>query len=198
MDLTELELDDLEQYRPKQFLGSSPCTQIQAGFIYGGNIKYGGAASVINNLGVRLFTLEESLKAGAVIDARDFTGKWYQAEVIATKDSEGNEYINLDCDNDDYLEIRRAKIHYLGYSQNYDEWLNVDTDSHRIAQRGTFTTGPDLRAIRRNTTNLHSNNNNNPISNNSNVQRVSVRNRNNHRVASSNNDIDIIDEDEDE
>ena len=156
-ELTEQEmeeLDELEEYRPIEFLGLSPCTDIECGFIYCGNAKY-AQHSVINNLAVRLFTLEESLKVGAVIDARDFTGKWYQAEVIAVQDEEGNEYTNLDCDNDDYLEIRRAKIHYLGYSQNYDEWLFVDTDSHRIAQRGTFTVGPDLRAIRRNTTNLH-------------------------------------------
>ena len=157
MELTEEEmeeLDELEEHRPTQFLGVSPCTDIECGFIYGGNAKY-AKHSVISNLAVRLFTLEESLKVGAVIDPRDFTGKWYQAEVIAVQDEEGNEFANLDCDNDDYLEIRRAKIHYLGYSQNYDEWLFVDTDSHRIAQRGTFTVGPDLRAIRRNTTNLH-------------------------------------------
>jgi len=159
------ELDDLEEYRPTQYLGVSPCTTIEPGFIYGGNAKY-AANSVINHLAVRLFALEESLKVGAVIDARDFTGKWYQAEVIAVQDEEGNEFTNLDCDNDDYLDVRRAKIHYLGYSQNYDEWLFVDTDSHRIAQRGTFTVGPDLRAIRRNTTNMHSSQNNqhNPAS----------------------------------
>lgn len=143
---------DLDEYEPAEFFGQSPCSQIQCGFIYGGSWQFGGKE--VGNLCVRVFTLEESFKVGAVIDARDFTGKWYQAEVIAVQDEEGAEHQNLDCDADDYLDIRRAKIHYLGYSQNYDEWLNVDTDSHRIAQRGTFTIGPDLRAIRRNTTNL--------------------------------------------
>jgi len=143
---------DLDEYEPAEFFGQSPCSQIQCGFIYGGNGQFG--QKEVDNLCVRVFTLEESFKVGAVIDARDFTGKWYQAEVIAVQDAEGAEHQNLDCDADDYLDIRRAKIHYLGYSQNYDEWLNVDTDSHRIAQRGTFTIGPDLRAIRRNTTNL--------------------------------------------
>ena len=146
------EFSDLEEYEPTEFFGQSPCTQIQCGFIFGGNDHFG--QSEVANLCVRVFTLEQSFKVGAVIDARDFTGKWYQAEVIAVQDEEGAEHGNLDCDADDYLDIRRAKIHYLGYSQNYDEWLNVDTDSHRIAQRGTFTIGPDLRAIRRNTTNL--------------------------------------------
>ena len=143
---------DLDEYEPTEFFGQSPCSPLQCGFIYAGNGQFG--QKVIENLCVRVFTLEESFKVGAVIDARDFTGKWYQAEVIAVQDWEGTEHTNLDCDADDYLDIRRAKIHYLGYSQNYDEWLNVDTDSHRIAQRGTFTIGPDLRAIRRNTTNL--------------------------------------------
>eukprot|EP01083_Nonionella_stella_P016085 44967_1 len=140
INMTESESDELEEYRPSTFQGQSPCTNIQCGFVYGGNAKY-DKDSVIHSLGVRVFTLEQSLKVGAVIDARDFTGKWYQAEVIAVQDEEGNEYKNLDFDNDDYLEIRRAKIHYLGYSQNYDEWINVDTDSHRIAQRGTYTMG---------------------------------------------------------
>eukprot|EP01083_Nonionella_stella_P156582 507254_1 len=147
MDIEEL--DDLEQYRPVEFLGESPCSQMQSGFIY--------ATDSMEKLSVRVFTLEESFKVGSVIDARDFTGKWYQAEVIAVQDADGNQYNNLDYDNDEYLQIRKAKIHYLGYSQNYDEWLFVDTDSHRIAQRGTFTVGPDLRAIRRNTTNLANN-----------------------------------------
>merc|ERR1719384_1962491 len=151
--VSDSERDELEEFRPSKFLGLSPCSDIQCGFIYGGNIKY-DKDSMINNLGLRVFTLEQSLKVGAVIDARDFTGKWYQSEVIAVQDQQGNVHKNLDFDNDDFLEIRRAKIHYLGYSQNYDEWINVDTDSHRIAQRGTFTIGPDLRAIRRNTTNL--------------------------------------------
>jgi len=146
------ECSDLEEFEPTEFFGHSPCSQIQCGFIFGGDPQFGSGAMSL--LCIRTFTLEESFKVGAVIDARDFTGKWYQAEVIAVEDEEGVEHGNLDCDADDYLDIRRAKIHYLGYSQNYDEWLNVDTDSHRIAQRGTFTIGPDLRAIRRNTSNL--------------------------------------------
>eukprot|EP00488_Nonionellina_sp_1-RS-2012_P001796 TRINITY_DN308_c0_g1_i1.p1 TRINITY_DN308_c0_g1~~TRINITY_DN308_c0_g1_i1.p1 ORF type:complete len:149 (-),score=51.75 TRINITY_DN308_c0_g1_i1:383-829(-) len=108
MELDESEIEDLEEYRPMAFLGESPCTQLQCGFIYGGHHLYGNN-SVIDQLSVRVFTLEQSLKVGAVIDARDFTGKWYQAEVIAVKDAEGNEYTNLDYDNDDYLEIRKSK-----------------------------------------------------------------------------------------
>lgn len=174
MEITEAEIDELEEFRPNKFLGISPCSDIQCGFIYGGNAKY-DTKSVINNLSIRVFGLEQSLKVGAVIDARDFTGKWYQAEVVKTQDEEGNQHINLDHEYDDYLQVRRAKIHYLGYSQNYDEWLSVDTDSHRIAQRGTFTVGPDLRAIRRNTTHLqHAANHHNHANN---VQQV-VQNRN--------------------
>jgi len=158
--LDEDEEDEIEEYRPCKFLGISPCSDIPCGFIYGGHSNK-WQDSTVHKLGFRVFTLEESLKVGSVIDARDFTGKWYQAEVIAVADGDGNEFDTLDHDNDDYLEIRRAKIHYLGYSQNYDEWLNVDTDSHRIAQRGTFTVGPDLRAIRRNTTSFRSSADNN-------------------------------------
>ena len=57
-------------------------------------------------------------------------------------------------DRHDPLSVRCVRIHYLGYSGNYDEWLNVDTDSHRMAQRGTFTVGADLRAVRKNTPNF--------------------------------------------
>jgi len=149
--MTESELLDLSEYKPKQFLGKSPCTALQCGFIYG---RSGQTHSEINDLCVRIFTLAESFKVGAIIDARDFMGKWYEAEIIAVQDWNGNMFHTLDNDNNDFLEIRKAKIHYLGYSVNYDEWLLIDTDSHRIAHRGTYTIGPDLRAIRKNTTHL--------------------------------------------
>eukprot|EP01084_Bolivina_argentea_P166124 288495_1 len=157
-ELSESELDDLEEYKPQEFLSNSPCSKIEYGFIYGGYHQM--KESIIHNLSIRIFTLEESFKVGSIIDARDFTGKWYQVEIISVQDFNGKIYDNLDNDNDDYLEIRKAKVHYLGYSQNYDEWLNIDTDSHRIAHRGTFTIGPDLRSVRRNTTNIINNNNN--------------------------------------
>eukprot|EP01084_Bolivina_argentea_P166123 288494_1 len=191
LDITEAELDDLDEYKPKQFVCESPCSPIECGFIYGGFEKM--KESIINNLYVRIFTLEESFKVGSIIDARDFTGKWYQVEIISVQDFNGKIYDNLDNDNDDYLEIRKAKVHYLGYSQNYDEWLNIDTDSHRIAHRGTFTIGPDLRAVRRNTThNRLANNRNRRDNNNQNNSRSSQNNNPNNQ-----NDglIDIIQED---
>eukprot|EP01083_Nonionella_stella_P051974 138062_1 len=72
---------------------------------------------------------EVVLKVGAMIDARDLRDeKWYEAEVVAVMKSKG-----------------RVKIHYVGYSPNYDEWVVVDTDSPCIAQRGAYTIGPDVR-----------------------------------------------------
>lgn len=53
-------------------------------------------------------------------------------------------------DNYDPLTVRRIRVHYLGYSEKYDEWLCVDSDSHRMAQRGTYTVGADLRAAKKN------------------------------------------------
>lgn len=99
-------------------------------------------------LRVRVFTLAETLKVGSVVDARDFTGKWYEAEVLKIAGSGFSE--NTAADGLTALTGRRIKVHYLGYSANYDEWLDLDADSHRIAQRGTFTIGPNLRTIRRN------------------------------------------------
>ncbi|ETO21960.1 hypothetical protein RFI_15242 [Reticulomyxa filosa] len=126
------------------YLAKSACTPLQTACIYAGAK---GSCFYIKTLKVRVYTLEESLKVGAIIDARDFTGKWYQAEVIKVIDHRGRESSMLSETNP--LLVRRVKIHYLGYSANYDEWLDVDTDSHRIAQRGVYTVGPDLRSIRR-------------------------------------------------
>lgn len=151
----EMEMDtdfneaELEEYAPLQFMGKSPCSQIQCGFIYAGNPKF-GPTEVVHRLSVRIFTLEQSLQVGSVVDARDHSGNWCLAEVKLVRDEEGNEFVNLnDLEEDDYLEIRQAKLHWLGYPSIYDEWIDIDTDSHRIAQRGTFTIGPDLRALRK-------------------------------------------------
>jgi hypothetical protein len=138
--------DDHEYDVHNKYLASSPCTPIQIGFIYGGQKD---TEFYINRLKCRMYTLEESFKVGAIIDARDFTGKWFQAEIMEVVDMERKDVSKKARNDSHILEVRRAKIHYLGYSSKYDEWLNVDTDSHRIAHRGTFTTGPDLRAIRR-------------------------------------------------
>lgn len=99
-------------------------------------------------LRVRIFTLEETTKLGSIIDARDFTGKWYEAEVIRMSRHNMSEN-SLPENNLNAHTGRRFKVHYLGYSANYDEWLDLDMDSHRVAQRGTYTTGPNLRTIRR-------------------------------------------------
>jgi len=140
-DSDELDLDEIN---PSPFLAKSPCTSLQVGYIYAGmeNMPYS-----FRSMQIRLFTLEESIKVGTIIDARDFTGKWYQAEILKVADSSLQESSVLQ--DSDPLLTRRCKIHYLGYSANYDEWLNIDTDSHRIAQRGIYTVGPDLRAARR-------------------------------------------------
>ena len=50
---------------------------------------------------------------GAIIDARDFMGKWYEAEIIAVQDWNGNMFHTLDNDNNDFLEIRKAKIQII-------------------------------------------------------------------------------------
>jgi len=141
---------ELEEYAPSPFVGQSPCTQIQFGLIFGGNPKY-GPQETISSLNVRIFSVEQALQVGAVIDARDHNGNWCLAEIKMARDEEGNEFVTLHGDDEhtDYLEIRQAKIHWLGYPSIYDEWIDVDTDSHRIAQRGTFTVGPDLRAMRK-------------------------------------------------
>lgn len=143
------ELDDeLEEYEPTPYSGMSPCSQIQSEFIYGGSSNWG--QQLINRLSVRFFALEQSLKVGCIIDARDFRGEWFEASILILQDRSGNEFKKSD-DNErvDPLDVRRAKIHYLGYSGGYDEWIDIDTDSHRIAHRGTFTIGPNLRAIRK-------------------------------------------------
>lgn len=141
--------EDLDEYEPAAHLGHSPCSQIQCEFIYGGNASYGQQA--IQRLNVRVFTLEQSLKVGCIIDARDFRGEWFEASVIIIQDSDGKDFMQSDCISSlDVLDIRRAKIHYLGYSGSYDEWIDIDTDSHRLAHRGTFTVGPNLRQIRKN------------------------------------------------
>lgn len=147
----DLETDcpsDLEEFEPEQFSGQSPCSDIQCASIFAGMAGFGQRE--VANLCVRLFTLEESFKVGAIIDARDFTGEWFEAEILAVQDSNGVIFQDIESASDECLEIRRSKIHYLGYSASYDEWLDVDTDSQRIAQRGTFTIGPNLRAIRKN------------------------------------------------
>jgi len=140
-DSDELDLDGIN---PSPCIAKSPCTSLQVGYIYAGieNMAYS-----FKSMQIRLFTLEESIKVGTIIDARDFTGKWYQAEILKVVDNSFQESSMLQ-DNDPLI-TRRCKIHYLGYSANYDEWLNIDTDSHRIAQRGMYTVGPDLRAARR-------------------------------------------------
>ena len=141
---------ELEEYAPSLFKGQSPCSPTQCGFIYAGNPSHGQPG--IKQLSVRIFTLEHSFQSGAVIDARDHNGDWYLAEVKQVRDEDGNEFINSGLEepaHDDYLGVRQAKIHWLGYPTLYDEWIDVDSDSHRIAQRGTFTVGPDLRALRK-------------------------------------------------
>jgi len=140
-DSDEMDLDELN---PSPYIAKSPCTSLQVGYIYAGmeNMPYS-----FRFMQIRLFTLEESIKVGTIIDARDFTGKWYQAEILKVVDNSSQESSMLQ--DSDPLATRRCKIHYLGYSANYDEWLNIDTDSHRIAQRGIYTVGPDLRAARR-------------------------------------------------
>jgi len=101
----------------------------------------------MNRLRVRVWTLRSSLVVGSVVDARDFTGRWYEAEVLKIVrhgDSPAAPSVLMSkhgrCD---------IKLHYLGYSSNYDEWISLDQDSHKIAQRGTFTVGPNLRTLRR-------------------------------------------------
>lgn len=121
---------DLE-YVTTKYSGSSPCTPMQIGHIFGG-VK--NTECFIERLKCRMYTLEEQFKLGGTIEARDHTGRWYQAEIIQV----------LNVKN-----TKRAKIHYLGFSAKYDEWLNVDSDSHRIAHFGTFTVGPDVRTMRR-------------------------------------------------
>lgn len=99
-------------------------------------------------LRVRMWTLAESVKLGSVIDVRDFTGRWYEAEVIGIS-TEGDPASKTRRELTP-LEGRLLHVHYLGYSVNYDEWLRLDRDSSRMAHRGTYTVGPNLRARRRN------------------------------------------------
>lgn len=56
-------------------------------------LKYG---KMVSNHGLRcrVFTLEESLNVGSVIDVRDFSGKWYQGEIIRVADDKHREYIH--------------------------------------------------------------------------------------------------------
>jgi len=98
---------------------------------------------------VRFFTLAEGLRPGSTIECRDFTEKWYEAEVFKITAAETSSCVPTQR-NVNPLVNRRILVHYLGYSANYDEWFDLSRDSHRIAHRGTHTIGPNLRAIRRN------------------------------------------------
>lgn len=40
---------------------------------------------------LRVYSVDDSLQVGAVIDARDFTGRWFQAEIVAIRDNQGRE-----------------------------------------------------------------------------------------------------------
>lgn len=96
---------------------------------------------------IRFFSLLDSISLGSTLDCRDFTGKWYEAEVIKITAVDipscalSQRYVSSTN--------RRFCVHYLGYSANYDEWFDVIHDSHRIAHRGTHTVGPNLRVVRR-------------------------------------------------
>ena len=99
---------DLEEYRPELFSGRSPCSDIQCATICGGMARYGQRE--IQNLCIRLFALEESLKVGAIVDCRDFTGDWFEAEILAVQDSHGTIFKEIENVRDECLEIRRAKV----------------------------------------------------------------------------------------
>jgi len=96
---------------------------------------------------VRFFSLSNSVQLGSTLDCRDFTGKWFEAEVIKITG------VNVPSCAPSERKVsnlnRRFYVHYLGYSANYDEWFDIYHDSHRIAHRGTYTVGPNLRVVRR-------------------------------------------------
>ena len=62
-------------------------------------------------------------KKGDLIECLDSTGNWFLSTVVNTDDS------------------GRLFIHYQGWSNKYDEFIDPDANCNRIANVGTYTDG---------------------------------------------------------
>jgi len=63
-----------------------------------------------------------------IIDVEDINNKWYEAQITEVADS------------DQGGTPTKVKIHYINWSDNWDEWIDVGCD--RIAKRSTHSSGP--------------------------------------------------------
>lgn len=61
-----------------------------------------------------------------IVDVEDINNKWYEAQIIDTAMRGG--------------QVHKVKIHYINWSDNWDEWIAVDCQ--RISMRSTHSTGP--------------------------------------------------------
>jgi hypothetical protein len=60
-----------------------------------------------------------SLRVGKIYDILDSHDKWYESEIQDIKyDNKGN--------------IKKILVHYLFWNKNYDEWINIENNYHRI------------------------------------------------------------------
>lgn len=70
------------------------------------------------------FQSEQSFEVYDIVDVKDHTGKWYEAQIIEKKESMG------------------VKIHYINCSAKWDEWIALS--SEKLAARSTYTKGPHV------------------------------------------------------
>ena len=78
------------------------------------------------------------LKTGDIINALDFDSKWHETLVRAIGTKENNH------------ECMKA-VHYIGWSERWDEWINIEHGFERLKPRYEKIKGPHIanRSIRK-------------------------------------------------
>jgi hypothetical protein len=66
--------------------------------------------------------LQERLQVGSEIDAVDSQKRWFESVILHSQEN-------------------WILVHYKGWSHKFDEWINMDTESKRIAPVGTHARG---------------------------------------------------------
>ena len=69
--------------------------------------------------------LQERLQVGSEIDAVDSQKRWYESVILHSQEN-------------------WILVHYKGWSHKFDEWINMDTESKRIAPVGTHARGEKI------------------------------------------------------
>ena len=71
-----------------------------------------------------------NVSVGARLQARDRVGKWYEATII---DQRGED------------DLREVKVHFMGFSKRYDEWIKLS--ENKLASLDSDT--PDVHEVER-------------------------------------------------